>query len=145
MGKPIKNWKLLESGINGVDALNSLETQTYKGKEGIYAIKSENSGRFITPFNCDANNSMDKATKMSIFDIKSSWMVLVPDDEREKLTNEIAQLLKRSNWTDMTYQEIDHINLPKMWKNVSEKIGDDEKLIYKVMKWFFEKEMYKNK
>ena len=144
MEKPIKNWKLLESGINVVDALNILETQTYKGKEGIYAIKSEN-GRFITPFNCDANNSMDKTTKMSIFDIKSSWMVLVPDDEREKLTNEIAQLLKRSNWTDMTYQEIDHINLPKMWRNVSEKIGGDEKLMYKVMKWFFEKEMYKNK
>ena len=88
---------------------------------------------------------MDKTTKMSIFDIKSPWMVLVPDDEREKLTNEIAQLLKRSNWTDMSYQEIDHINLPKMWRNVSEKIGGDEKLMYKVMKWFFEKEMYKNK
>ena len=144
MEKPIKNWKLLESGINVVDALNVLETQTYKEKEGIYAIKSEN-GRFITPFNCDANNSMDKATKMSIFDIKSPWMILVPDDEREKLTNEIAQLLKRSNWTDMTYQEIDHINMPKMWSRVSNKIGGDEKLIYKVMKWFFEKEMYKNK
>ena len=144
MEKPIKNWKLLESGINVVDALNILETQTYKEKEGIYAIKSEN-GRFITPYNCDANNSMDKTTKMSIFDIKSSWMVLVPDDEREKLTNEIAQLLKRSNWTGMTYQEIDHINLPKMWKNVSEKISDDEKLIYKVMKWFFGNEIYKNK
>lgn len=144
MEKPIKNWKLLESGINVVDAINALETQTYKGNEGIYAIKSEN-GRFITPFNCDSNNSMDKATRMSIFDIKSPWMILVPDDEREKLTNEIAQLLKRSNWTGMSYQEIDHINLPKMWKNVSEKIGCDEKLIYKVMKWFFEREMYKNK
>lgn len=144
MEKSIKNWKLLESGINVVDAINVLETQTYKEKEGIYAIKSEN-GRFITPFSCDANNSMDKATKMSIFDIKSPWMILVPDDEREKLTNEIAQLLKRSHWTDMPYQEIDHINLPKMWKRVSEKIGGDEKLIYKVMKWFFEKEIYKNK
>ena len=40
MEKPIKNWKLLESGINVVDALNALETQTYKGNEGIYAIKS---------------------------------------------------------------------------------------------------------
>ena len=144
MEKPIKNWKLLESGINVVDALNVLETQTYKEKEGIYAIKSEN-GRFITQFSCDANNSMDKATKMSIFDIKSPWMILVPDDEREKLTNEIAQLLKRSNWTDLTYQHIDHLNLPKMWEYVSDKIGGDEKLIYKVMKWFFEKEMYKNK
>ena len=72
-------------------------------------------------------------------------MILVPDDEREKLTNEMAQLLKRSNWTDLTYQHIDHLNLPKMWEYVSGKIGNDEKLIYKVMKWFFEKEMYRNK
>lgn len=144
MKKPIKNWKLLESGINVVDAINALETQTYNGNEGTYAIKSEKTGRFITPFDVANGNSSDRATKMSIFDIKSPWMILVPDDEREKLTNEIAQLLKRSYWTDMTYQEIDHINLPKMWKNVSDKIGQDEKLIYKTMKWFFGNEIYKN-
>lgn len=145
MEKPIKNWKLLESGINVVDAINALETQSYKGNEGTYAIKSEKTGRFITPFDAANGNSSDRATKMSIFDIKSPWMILVPDDEREKLTNEMAQLLKRSNWTDLTYQHIDHLNLPKMWEYVSEKIGNDEKLIYKTMKWFFGNEIYKNK
>lgn len=134
----IKNWKLLKSGVNVVDAIETIETQTYQGTQGDYAIKSERTGRFLT--------ALDKKNeRMSIPEIEGEWMILIPDDTKEKMTNEMAQLLKRSNWTGLTYQHIDHLHLPKMWEYVSEKIGSDEKLIYKTMKWFFENEIYKNK
>ena len=134
----IKNWKLLKSGVNVVDAIETIEMQTYQGTKGDYAIKSERTGRFLT--------ALDKKNeRMSIPEIEGEWMILIPDYTKEKMTNEIAQLLKRSNWTGLTYQHIDHLNLPKMWEYVSEKIGSDEKLIYKTMKWFFENEIYKNK
>lgn len=134
----IKNWKLLKSGVNVVDAIETIETQTYQGTKGDYAIKSERTGRFLT--------ALDKKNeRMSIPEIEGEWMILIPDDTKEKMTNEMAQLLKRSNWTGLTYQHIDHLHLPKMWEYVSEKIGNDEKLIYKTMKWFFENEIYKNK
>lgn len=134
----IKNWKLLKSGVNVVDAIETIETQTYQGTKGDYAIKSERTGRFLT--------ALDKKNeRMSIPEIEGEWMILIPDDTKEKMTNEMVQLLKRSNWTGLTYQHIDHLHLPKMWEYVSEKIGNDEKLIYKTMKWFFENEIYKNK
>lgn len=134
----IKNWKLLKSGVNVVDAIETIETQTYQGTKGDYAIKSERTGRFLTALD-------KKSERMSIPEIEGEWMILIPDDTKEKMTNEMAQLLKRSNWTGLTYQHIDHLHLPKMWEYVSEKIGNDEKLIYKTMKWFFENEIYKNK
>lgn len=138
MENTIKNWKLLKSGVNVVDAIETIETQTYQGTQGDYAIKSERTGRFLT--------ALDKKNeRMSIPEIEGEWMILIPDDTKEKMTNEMAQLLKRSNWTGLTYQHIDHLHLPKMWEYVSEKIGNDEKLIYKTMKWFFENEIYKNK
>lgn len=134
----IKNWKLLKSGVKVVDAIETIETQTYQGTKGDYAIKSERTGRFLT--------ALDKKNeRMSIPEIEGEWMILIPDDTKEKMTNKMAQLLKRSNWTGLTYQHIDHLHLPKMWEYVSEKIGNDEKLIYKTMKWFFENEIYKNK
>lgn len=138
MENTIKNWKLLKSGVNVVDAIETIETQTYQGTKGDYAIKSERTGRFLT--------ALDKKNeRMSIPEIEGEWMILIPDDTKEKMTNEMAQLLKRSNWTGLTYQHIDNLHLPKMWEYVSEKIGSDEKLIYKTMKWFFENEIYKNK
>lgn len=150
----IKNWKLLKSGVSVIDALETFENQSHNGTEGIYAIKSEKSGRFITPFDKTVTgyrngrkvfDTSHENDKMSVNEVKGSWMILVPDNTKEKMTNEIAQLLKRSNWTGLTYQHIDHLHLPKMWEYVSANIGEDENLIYKTMKWFFENEIYKNK
>ena len=133
----IKNWKAFKRNVSVVDAINTLEFQTYDGVEGNYAIKSNVSGRFLT--------SLDKKNeRMTVPEIEGEWMILVPDDGKEKMTNEVAQLVKRSNWTGLTYQHIDHLHLPKLWEYVSNKIGQDEKLIYKTMKWFFGNEIYKN-
>ena len=138
MENTIKNWKAFKRGVDVVDAINTLEFQTYDGVEGNYAVKSETSGRFLTVLD-------KKNERMTIPEIEGSWMILVPDDGKEKMTNEVAQLVKRSNWTGLTYQHIDHLHLPKLWEYVSNKIGQDEKLIYNTMKWFFGNEIYKNK
>lgn len=138
MEKIIKNWKAFKRNVSVVDAINTLEFQTYDGVEGNYAIKSNVSGRFLT--------SLDKKNeRMTVPEIEGEWMILVPDDGKEKMTNEVAQLVKRSNWTGLTYQHIDHLDITKLWEYVSEKIGHDENLAYKTMKWFFGNEIYKNK
>ena len=79
MEKPIKNWKLLENGINVVDAINALETQSYKGNEGTYAIKSEKTGRFITPFDAANGNSPDIATGRLSADFASKLIKMAND------------------------------------------------------------------
>lgn len=132
----IKNWKVLKKDVKVTDAISTLEQQEFNGIKGNYAVKSEVTGRFLT--------SLDKKNeRMTIPEIEGKWMIFVPDDSLNQLTHEIAQLAKRSNWTGLTYQHIDNLKMEKLWSYVAEKIGNDDNLSYKVMKWFFVNEIYR--
>lgn len=138
METDIKNWKLFDSGVNVIDAVNAITSKTYRCKEGKYAIRSAVTGRFITEFN-------ESNKKLTIPEIEGYWAVLVPDDEKEEMRIKIADLVKNSNWSGISHNRIDNLTLSKLWETVSEKIGNDEKLMYKTMKMFFENRLYMNK
>lgn len=138
MGTDIKNWKLIDSGVNVIDAVNAITSKTYGYKEGKYAIRSTVTGRFITEFN-------ESNQKLTIPEIEGDWSVLAPDDEKEQMRTKIADLVKNSNWSGISHNRIDHLSISKLWETVSEKISNDEKLMYKTMKMFFENRLYMNK
>lgn len=138
MGTDIKNWKLIDSGVNVIDAVNAITSKTYGCKEGKYAIRSTVTGRFITEFN-------ESNQKLTIPEIEGYWAVLVPDDEKEQMRTKIADLVKNSNWSGLSHNRIDNLTISKLWETVSEKISNDEKLMYKTMKMFFENRLYMNK
>lgn len=138
MGTDIKNWKLIDSGVNVIDAVNAITSKTYGYKEGTYAIRSTVTGRFITEFN-------ESNQKLTIPEIEGYWAVLAPDDEKEQMRTKIADLVKNSNWSGISHNKIDNLTISKLWETVSEKISNDEKLMYKTMKMFFENRLYMNK
>lgn len=135
MENKVKNWKFFENGVNVSDAIKAIKCNTYKDRVGAYAIKSVVTGRFVTEF----NSSNEKFT---IPEIEGEWIILVPDDEKETMTKEVAYLIKNSNWSGMTHKKIDNLSLAQLWESVSEKIMYDEKLMYKAMKMFFENKLY---
>lgn len=138
MENTIKNWKRFKEDVNVNDAIRTLEKQEFNGIKGDYAIKSMATGRFITVLDWDKE-------RLKVQEVLANWIILVPDDSLNQKTHEIAQMVKRSNWTGLTYPHIDSLTLDKLWKYVAEKIGYSDDLTYKVMNWFFSNEIYKKK
>lgn len=140
MAEIVKNWALLVNDVNVVDAIKTLETQQYKGDGayGTFAIKSNVTGRVLTSI--DRNDE-----RMSIGEIKGTWSIFVPDTEKENRRKKIISLAKNSNWLGLTYNHLDNIELSDLWDYMSERIGCDEELRYKVMKHFFENNLYRKK
>ena len=130
--KQVKNWKILKPLVSLSDALQVLSTQDCDGIIGTYAIKSP-TDRLITKYATDLT--------FSSLEITLSWMIMVPDDKREAMNDEIISLAKESNATGISYNRLDHMDINSLWDDLIQYFDEKEK--YKLLKYYFENKVYK--
>lgn len=134
-----RNWKVYRDYVTTKEALKVLCEQAYYESEvpAPFAIQSQKSERIITEYLDNSTITIDEAV--------NPWRILIIDTELEKKTIEIRGLLKNVSCSGYSWQKIDNMSLDDIWEYVSEVIARDDKKKYKILKYYFENNIYRKK
>jgi hypothetical protein len=136
----IRNWKTIKSGLPLSNALEILKSQTCEGfGDGPFAIRFTGRSRIITFFS--PNEQFYPQDCM-----EEKWEILVPDLEEETRLTEIREEFVKCNcyFQEIPKAKINHMNLEEIWdKAIDLRLNDD--LRYRLLKYFFQEELYKRK
>lgn len=132
-------WMPFRDYVNTKEALLILCEQTYYKSNipGPFAIQSQKSKRILTKYSEDEQLTVDE--------IINPWIILIVDTEAEKKTTEIRALLKNVSCSGYSWAKIDHMSIDDIWQYVVETVNDDEIKKYKLLKYYFEENIYRKK
>lgn len=138
--KRVKHWKSVYASIDTQGALNVLKTQTFEigasTFNGPFAIKSKVSNKLYTGY--------DPELRLSTAEVLGNWELLQPDTDEEEKNNKIIQLAKESNCTGLSYERLDNMDTESIWNHLVTFMFTP-KIKYRIMKWFFENKVYRDK
>lgn len=137
MKKVIRNWKVLLSGVDTVNALLALKDQEclngFCRIAGPIAIQSAASKKTFVEW--------EPSLQLRADETLGSWYVLGPDDGKERLREKIIELAKESNATGLGHVKLEHMSIGEIWEHITDHFDDDIK--YKMLKLYFENKVYK--
>lgn len=135
----IKNWKVAYQGADCQTALNVLQNQVFAIPHedpftGPFAISAP-TGRIFTEYSPNLTLKPNE--------IIGDWTILVPNREKEERLIEIINWMKRTNCTGLSHPHINNMSLADIWEHISAHVGSDEMKAYKMLKYYFENNIYK--